>query len=119
MVEVTGNYAVFRFFRPSASSVHLVGDFNRWRANELKMTPKGGGWWQASLLLPAGMHKFRYLADGQWYTDFAAFGVEWGPFGPDSTLHVPMHRPVLARRAVPQPPRQRKIAESGLQIAAA
>lgn len=98
MVEVSGGLASFRFFRPGANEVFLVGDFNNWRDGELRMTPCGDGWWQAQIVLPAGTHKFRYRADGQWFTDFAAFGIEYGPFGPDGIIRV-IREPLEAAQA--------------------
>ncbi len=88
MVEVKGDLATFRFFRPGVRNVHLVGDFTNWQVTELKLASSGDGWWHAGLRLPPGTHRFRYLADGQWFTDFAAFGIEYGPFGPNSILHI-------------------------------
>jgi 1,4-alpha-glucan branching enzyme len=89
MVDVNGRYASFRFFRPQAREVYLAGTFNHWRPNELRMTSTGDDWWRAGLMLPAGEHRFRYVADGQWFTDYAAFGIHYGPLGPDSVLLVP------------------------------
>jgi len=88
MVTVKSDCVKFSFFRPHASSVHLVGDFNGWKQDMLAMTPTGDGFWHAELDLPPGIYKFRYLSDGEWFTDYAAFGVECGPFGPDSVLRV-------------------------------
>jgi len=82
-------YAEFRFFRPNVSSVFVAGDFNDWRTDQLRMVRNGGGWWVLKLRLPAGDYRFRYIADGVWYTDYAAFGVEPGRFGMDSLLLVP------------------------------
>jgi len=47
--------------------------------------------------LPAGEFKFRYCADGEWFADYAAFGVEPGRFGLDSVVRVapPTTPPVL------------------------
>lgn len=88
MVTVQGQYAQFRFFRPQAQSVYLAGDFNRWNATQLQMAPAGGGYWVAVVRLPEGSYKFRYSADGQWFLDYASFGIEQGPFGPDSIVRV-------------------------------
>jgi len=88
MVNVRDNFAEFRFFRPGATSVYLAGDFNGWRANQLRMTPAGDGYWVAGLRLARGTYRFGYLADGQWYADYAAFGVEAGPFGLDGVLRI-------------------------------
>ena len=88
MVTVQGDWVEFRFFRPQAQNVHLAGDFNGWRAGELPMILEDGGHWLAQMRLPAGEFKFRYCADGEWYTDYAAFGVEPGRFGLDSVVRI-------------------------------
>ena len=82
-------YTHFRFFRPNVANVFVAGDFNQWRADQLKMVSCGNGYWECKLRLPAGDHKFRYVADGLWYTDFAAFGVEPERFGLVSVVCVP------------------------------
>ena len=89
MVTVRRHLVEFKFFRPEARGVALVGDFNGWNRHELPMQRTGGGYWKARLSLPAGTFHFRYCADGQWFTDYAAFGVEPGPYGPVSVVYVP------------------------------
>jgi 1,4-alpha-glucan branching enzyme len=90
MVTIVENgSAEFRFYRPNVSKVFVVGDFNDWRTDQIRMTRQADGNWITRLPLPAGDYKFRYIADGLWYTDFAASGVEPGDFGLDSLLRVP------------------------------
>lgn len=89
MVAVTDQLAEFNFYRPQASAVFLAGDFNGWQRNQIPMVRTPEGYWFARVRLPAGTFKFRYLADGKWFTDYAAFGVEQGPFGLDSVIRVP------------------------------
>jgi len=88
MVSTEGRSVEFRFFRPQARQVYVVGDFNRWRTNAMPMRRRSDGYWCARARLPAGVFKFRYLADGEWFSDYAAFGVEPGPFGLDSVVRV-------------------------------
>lgn len=88
MVIVNDKTVEFRFFRPEAKDVHVVGDFTGWRCGEIRMAQTREGYWKAQVRLPAGVFRFRYFADGQWFTDYAAFGVEYGPFGVDSVLRV-------------------------------
>ncbi len=88
MVTVDGEWVVFSFFRPQANRVHLAGEFNQWRQKDLPMV-RDGGYWKARLRLPPGEFRFRYCADGEWFADFAAFGVEPGRFGMDSIVRVP------------------------------
>ncbi len=88
MVTVDGNTAEFKFFRPQARVVHLAGEFNRWRSGEVPMIKGRDGYWWARVHLPVGEFKFRYCADGEWFTDYAAFGIEMGRFGLESVVRV-------------------------------
>ena len=81
-------YVEFNFFRPDASRVFIAGDFNDWRTDHLSMVRKDNGTWRLRLPLEAGAYRFRYVADGVWYTDYASFGVEPGRFGMNSILRV-------------------------------
>ena len=79
----------FRFFRAGARQVLLAGDFNEW-AEQLPMHRDGNdGWWTLELKLAPGDYRFRYVADGTWYTDFASNGVEATKTGWNSMLVVP------------------------------
>jgi len=99
MVTVYESYAQFRFYRPKARTVSVAGDFNGWRSGELRMVAAGDGYWVAAVRLPPGRYAFRYCADGEWFCDFAAFGVEPGPFGWNSVLRVPPRVADTADRA--------------------
>jgi len=100
MVTVKGQLVEFDFYRPRARKVRLVGDFTNWQQGALNMVPSEDGYWRARMRLPAGEFKFRYVADGEWYTDYAAFGVEPGKFGLDSVVRVP-HKPLQVPAAPP------------------
>lgn len=79
----------FRFLAPRARRVQIAGEFTDWLRNPIEMKPHENGWWSISIRLPLGEHRFRYLVDGQWRTDFAAFGVAPNEFGQfDSMLFV-------------------------------
>ncbi len=99
MVTIQGECAEFRFYRPGAREVLLAGDFNDWDAVRTPMTSVGNGYWSAKLDLPAGEYRFRYCADGEWFTDYAAFGVEPGEYGLDSLVRVPQRRVSLVAKA--------------------
>jgi len=104
MVKVNEHWVEFSFFRPQARQVHLTGDFNNWRNNELPMLRTSEGYWVAKVRLPVGEFRFRYCADGEWFTDFAAFGVTPGRFGLDSVVRVspqPFRIAVAAQAAPP------------------
>jgi len=86
----------FRFYRPRATHVCVAGNFNGWRVGADAMEPAGDGWWRIALPLSCGEYRFRYVADGHWYTDFAASGVELGRYGWNSMLLVPAARSRVA-----------------------
>lgn len=88
MVTVSGNTAEFVFFRPTARRVCILGDFNNWQGGVVPMFRMPDGCWRARLLLPEGEYRFRYRADGQWFTDYAAFGLEPGQTGLDSIVRL-------------------------------
>lgn len=88
MVKVESGKAQFSFFRPEARQVFIVGDFNGWKIGPTPMRRTSTGHWTLCLELPVGEHRFRYWADGRWYTDFAAFGVVPGPFSYDSVVRI-------------------------------
>lgn len=89
MINVGDGWVEFEFFRPGVSSVFVAGDFNNWHVGELQMVPAGGGHWRARVQLPPGEYRFRYCADGEWFPDYAASGLQPGHFGMDSVVSVP------------------------------
>jgi len=79
----------FWFYRRDVREVRVLGDFAGWRAGSLEMAGEGDGWWRLTATLAAGEYRFRYVADGQWYPDYASNGIEMGDLGVNSVLVVP------------------------------
>jgi hypothetical protein len=87
----------FWFYRRGVRNVRVVGDFAEGEGKAqgesdgrmLEMAPDGDGWWRLSTTLDAGEYRFRYVADGQWYADYASNGIEVGKLGINSVLIVP------------------------------
>jgi 1,4-alpha-glucan branching enzyme len=92
----------FRFYRPGAEAVSVVGTFNRWGKQALPMRALGNGWWAADVSFDPGEYQFRYVADGHWYTDYAAHGVANTRHGWNSVLIVP-ERTICLNAAVAHP----------------
>lgn len=71
-----------------------MGDFNAPRpVDPIAMRHEGNGWWSAVATIAAGDYRFRYLADGQAFVDYAATGVEQTKMGWNSILTVPKLEP--------------------------
>jgi len=59
----------FRVEAPKAKSVHVVGDFNRWKVGDTAMKREKGRWIVA-LELPPGRYAYQYVVDGKtWLCD--------------------------------------------------
>src|SRR5687767_1595070 len=84
----------FWFFRRDVSDVRVVGDF---RTGDFAAPADGGfsmtggsdGWWRATVALAAGEYRFRYVADGDPFPDYASHGIEVSKTGVNSVLVVP------------------------------
>lgn len=93
----------FSFFRRDVNVVRVVGDFvpsgDGSMPDGFAMTGSPDGWWHAEVALGAGEYRFRYVADGVFYADYAANGIEVTKRGPNSVLVVPERRDPTARMA--------------------
>ena len=100
MTSVTNEGRVeFWFFRRDVNDVRVVGDFGMSGDGGIAMTGSPDGWWRAEVALDAGDYRFRYVADGVWFTDYASNGIEVSKAGTNSLLVVP-ERKVRATRTV-------------------
>jgi hypothetical protein len=78
----------FVFVAPGASSVAVVGDFNRWDAgaNRLRQT-NAGGVWSESITLAPGRHEYAFVVDGtKWVADPTAAVAFVDEFGGESSV---------------------------------
>ena len=88
VMQLCNGILEFRFCRPGAYQVNLAGDFNGWNTGSLPMTRGPDGWWRCRLRIAPGCYHFRYLSDGEWFLDYAGFGLDYGPFGLNSVVSV-------------------------------
>jgi 1,4-alpha-glucan branching enzyme len=99
----------FRFFRPDAMDVKVLGTFNQWNGDSIVLGHEGDGWWSTIADIEVGEHRFRYWADGNWFTDFASYGVELDKYGWNSVLLVPKTLPELMPALVIGPESEERI----------
>lgn len=64
-------YVQFVLAAPGARSVSVAGDFNGWTAAAHPLVDVGGGGvWRGVVAVPAGVHKYMFVIDGEeWVTD--------------------------------------------------
>lgn len=54
----------------NARKVYVAGSFNHWNRRDLQMERTAEGW-KLDVYLPEGTHTYKFVADGNWYTDGA------------------------------------------------
>ena len=59
----------FTLYAPEASEVHLVGDFNDWNGADYKLRRFKDGTWKKKVKLKPGRYEYRFVVDGDWWTD--------------------------------------------------
>ncbi|GAA4571864.1 isoamylase early set domain-containing protein [Planotetraspora kaengkrachanensis] len=60
-----------------SGAVSVVGDFNEWRPGDHELLRRRDGTRTVSVILPAGVHRFRYLATGGiWFDDETADKID-------------------------------------------
>ncbi len=68
-VLYTGRAVNFAFVAANnASKVSVAGSFNQWNPDQFFLK-KTDGVWKTELKLPEGNHQYKFVANGQWYTD--------------------------------------------------
>jgi 1,4-alpha-glucan branching enzyme len=74
---------------PHAKSVYLVGEFNDWIPTEtpLKMEKKSGTW-KSSLKLKPGKYQYKFVVDGEWWTDPNCPDWVWNEHGTHNSVVV-------------------------------
>lgn len=59
----------FVLLAPEAAEVYLVGDFNDWTNGKDKMRRLKSGQHKKSLKLKPGRYEYRFVVDGNWWSD--------------------------------------------------
>jgi len=90
--EIGDGAALTITFRLADPALHdrrisVVGDFNDWDPAATVLQPGPGGVHTATVRLPVGRHRFRYVTDrGDWFGDETAHGHEYNEFGQRNCL---------------------------------
>ena len=63
------NTVEFRLWRPGATIVSLVGDFNHWNPEDDLLLKGRDGIWRIRKKLVPGTYRYKYIIDGEWTPD--------------------------------------------------
>jgi 1,4-alpha-glucan branching enzyme len=76
------------FEAPEAKEVILMGDFNDWNAKRHPMKKNKDGVWEKRVMLPPGRYEYKFLVDGQWWTDPKNEETCYNCFGTENSVMV-------------------------------
>ncbi|HEY1661311.1 MAG TPA: glycogen-binding domain-containing protein [Verrucomicrobiae bacterium] len=79
-----GHLQTFSLRSPGAMNVQLVGDFTQWQQHPITLQKTPDGVWKANVELPAGVHHYRFMVDGEWRDDPDCTLREPNPFGSEN-----------------------------------
>jgi serine protease AprX len=86
-LEETPNAAdlvYFGCYAPDAAGVSLAGSFAQWLPDRLPLRLHGNGWWHAAVLLPKGVHLYRFWVEPQAAAQDPAGGLHAGKWRRDA-----------------------------------
>ncbi|MBI4394985.1 MAG: AAA family ATPase [Candidatus Omnitrophica bacterium] len=90
---------LFSLVKPSATSVLIAGDFNRWIAEPMILMDQALGLWQKIVPLHSGTYHYKFLVDEVWQTDPFNQSTEPNPHGGfDSVITVEHFSPAYETR---------------------
>src|SRR4051812_19490512 len=81
-----GRAQIFSFRSANASNIQLVGDFTQWQERPINLQKDTDGIWKATVILPPGIHQYRFVVDGQWSDDPACTQRAPNPFGGENMM---------------------------------
>ncbi|MEL7239480.1 MAG: hypothetical protein AAGK78_11520, partial [Planctomycetota bacterium] len=82
-IKQTGHDVTFAGKFEHAQTVQIAGDFNGWSAlgTPMRRDPAQPTRWVATLPLPTGRYRYRYVVDGRWINDPNNPAVEHNEYG--------------------------------------
>lgn len=80
-IKIKARKTQFQLKAPEASNVVLTGDFNSWDQQGLTMKKTKDGVWKVGMILEPGKYEYRFIVDGQWWTDPGNGNITSNSFG--------------------------------------
>ena len=76
----------FAYAAPEARSVQLVGDFTKWTEHPVDLKRGKDGKWYTALGMKPGVHRYRFLVDGEWRDDPSCEARVANPYGGEDAI---------------------------------
>ena len=78
--------ATFTLVAPKASKVALTGSFNSWSKSGTPLKKDRNGTWKTDLSLKPGRYEYKFIVDGQWWTDPVNRNTVRNPLGSENSV---------------------------------
>ena len=78
----------FSLHAPEATKVYLAGDFNDWNPEQYSMRKFKSGMCTKKLKLAPGRYEYKFVVDGEWWTDPANDNCQKTDVGMNSVIDV-------------------------------
>jgi len=65
----TSKSVEFSISAPTAKNVAVTGSFNAWNKSGISMKKEKSGYWKTEISLKPGKYEYKYIVDGNWWTD--------------------------------------------------
>lgn len=76
----------FTLHAPNAKEVFVAGDFNDWNSTQYPMRKFKDGIWKKSMKLKPGRFEYKFVVDGDWWTDPQNPERQATPFGAENSI---------------------------------
>jgi transcriptional regulator with XRE-family HTH domain len=76
----------FEISAPDARKVQITGDFTSWNEKGITMKKNKTGLWKTSMSLKPGRYEYKFIVDGQWWTDPANSSIVGNSFGTTNSV---------------------------------
>jgi len=78
--------ATFTLMAPKAGKVSVTGSFNSWDKSGTPLKKDKSGVWATDLSLKPGRYEYKYIVDGQWWTDPANRNTARNSYGTENSV---------------------------------
>ncbi len=86
IVKSAQSKAAFTLMAPNAAKVAVTGSFNSWNKTGMPLKKEKNGAWTGVLNLKPARYEYKFIVDGQWWTDPANRNTVRNSFGSDNSV---------------------------------
>jgi transcriptional regulator with XRE-family HTH domain len=86
IMKKASSITTFTLTAPKANRVTLTGSFNSWDKSGTPLKKEKNGTWKTDLSLKPGRYEYKFIVDGQWWTDPANRNTVRNSLGSENSI---------------------------------